>query len=149
MVRWPENLSWKPRISIELSGLRDTHLRCNIKASLIYIMLWHCRVIGQSINHCLVILRGREGGWGWGWGLGWGIFQRSFLVSGILLVQRHTTQNQSSAFSLRYEHHIRCYWQVCNTASSPVPLFKNGLDAVCTVVVRRLHASDLGFQSCG
>ena len=37
-------------------------------------------------------------------------------------MQRHTTQNQFSAFGLRYEHYIRCYWQVCSTGSSPVPL---------------------------
>ena len=56
-----------------------------------------------------------------------GSLLRSFLVSGILLVQRHTTQNQFSAFGLRYEHYIRCYWQVCSTGSSPVPLLRTAL----------------------
>ena len=60
------------------------------------------------------------------WGLG-GSLLRSFLVSGILLVQRHTTQNQFSAFGLRYEHYIRCYWQVCSTGSCPVPLLRTAL----------------------
>ena len=56
-----------------------------------------------------------------------GSLLRSFLVSGILLVQRHTTQNQFSAFGLRYEHYIRCYWQVCSTGSCPVPLLRAAL----------------------
>ena len=56
-----------------------------------------------------------------------GSLLRSFLVSGILLVQRHTTQNQFSAFGLRYEHYIRCYWQVCSTGSCPVPLLRTAL----------------------
>ena len=59
-------------------------------------------------------------------GLG-GSLLRSFLVSGILLVQRHTTQNQFSAFGLRYEHYIRCYWQICSTGSCPVPLLRTAL----------------------
>ena len=59
--------------------------------------------------------------------LGGGSLLRSFLVSGILLVQRHTTQNQFSAFGLRYEHYIRCYWQACSTGSSPVPLLRTAL----------------------
>ena len=42
-------------------------------------------------------------------------------------MQRHTTQNQFSAFGLRYEHYIRCYWQVCSTGSSPVPLLRTAL----------------------
>ena len=73
---------------------------------------------------------------------------------------RHYIHLQVGPVQIRFDYIFLCLWleiwalhQVLLTSMQhgflSRPPVKNGLDAVCTDVVRWLHTSELGFQSCG